>query len=233
MSEPPAIEMHDVTVVYDSQSANEVTALRSVSLSVMRGETVVITGHNGSGKSSVLKAVAGTVPVVSGKVRIQGIDVSSWPAHRRARLLGFIHQDPMMGTCPNLTVLENIRLYSSRSWWRPLPEFPPSKDAKVPLLSGLGLPLASKAHAQIRTLSGGQRQGTAISLALSSYRPILLMDEFSSSLDTRIRGASIEAIAHECRQRDLTILAVTHDSSAFASFNARFIRLSEGTVIQE
>jgi putative tryptophan/tyrosine transport system ATP-binding protein len=229
----PEIELRDITVIYEHQSVSEVTALRSVSLAVMPGEIAVLIGHNGSGKSTVLKALAGTAPVVSGTVRIRGADVSRWPASQRAHLLGLVHQDPMMGTCPNLTVHENVRLYASRPWWWPLPEFGMRQNTEVFLSANQHLPLSSKTHAPIKTLSGGQRQGLALALALSSSRSILLMDEFSSSLDNKVRETCIQAIAHASRKRNLTVLAVTHDLASFAPLGPRVIRLSEGAVMTD
>lgn len=230
MKDSPAVELRDVTVAYSEGTPDEVVALRGVSLSVLRGETLIITGGNGSGKSTLLKAIAGTAPVRSGAILIGGKDVTSWPPHRRAKLLGFIHQDPTLGTCPSMTVHENLRLVSSSPWWWPFPERLTMEEAHADLVGSSGLPLARKFGTLISSLSGGQRQATALILALGSNRRILLMDEFTSSLDDRARAAYLGIIAMESARRGLTILGVMHDLSGIGITGSRTIRLAGGII---
>ena len=191
---------------------------------------LIITGDNGSGKSTLLNAVAGTVPVKSGTVFIEGIDVSRWTAHWRAKRLGFIHQDPTLGTCPNMTVHENLRLVSGSRWWWPFPEQLSVGDDQRSLIESSGLPLDRKVGAMMSSLSGGQRQGAASILALTSTRPILLMDEFTSSLDDRVRASYLEIIAAERVRRQLTILGVMHDLDGTSALRCQTVKLLNGTI---
>jgi len=204
--------------------------LRGVSLSLKKGETLLITGGNGSGKSTLLRAIAGTAPVTSGKVLITGTDVTHWSPHRRARMLGFIHQDPMLGTCPNMTVHENLRLVGRAPWWNLLPESLSTEPVQLALIKSSGLSLDAKVGTVLNSLSGGQRQGAALIMALSSQRSILLMDEFTSSLDDHVRASYINIITAEAASRKLTILAVMHDLDGVALLSTKCIQMLSGRI---
>lgn len=230
MKQAPAIELQDVSVIYNQGTPDEVSALCKVSLVVERGETLIITGSNGSGKSTLLRAIAGTAPVTSGTVLVAGTDVTRWPPYRRARLLGFIYQDPMLATCPNMTVHENFRLASARCWWSLLPERLQVDERQAELVRSSGLALDRKAGALMNSLSGGQRQGATLALALSSSRNILLMDEFTASLDEQVRTSYLAIIARESAHRQLTILGVMHDLDGINVLKCRTMRLCSGTV---
>ncbi|MDR3548191.1 MAG: ATP-binding cassette domain-containing protein [Candidatus Pacebacteria bacterium] len=230
MNQTPAIELRDVSVIYNHGTPDEVVALRGASLIVEKGETLIITGSNGSGKSTLLRAIAGTAPVTSGKIFIGGTDVTKWQTHRRAKLLGFIYQDPMLGTCPNMTVHENFRLVTGGRWCSLLPERLQVDMEQARLVESSGLPLNRKASTLINSLSGGQRQGAALVLALSSNRSILLMDEFTASLDVAVRASYIEIIAKQSIQQELTILGVMHDLDGISILNCHIIRLAAGIV---
>lgn len=230
MSHLLAIELDDITVVYNHGTPDEVVALSHVSLSVSTGETLIITGSNGSGKSTLLNAIAGTAPVRSGRVLIDGVDVSRWAPYRRARRLGFVHQDTMLGTCPNMTLHENCRLAGGNRWWWPLPEKTSQDERQSQLIDLCALPLERKAGIPLTSLSGGQRQGTSLILALSSQRPILLMDEFTSSLDNQVRESCLKLIAQEVAQRHLTILAIVHNNDDAGYLRGRTINLVNGMI---
>jgi putative ABC transport system ATP-binding protein len=219
-----------MTVVYKEGTPDQVVALRGISLRVAKGETFVVTGGNGCGKSTLLKAIAGTVPIKSGTVRINGTNVTHWPAHRRAKFLGFVHQDPMLGTCPSLTIHENCRLVSRQSWWWPFPEQLSLEEQQSRLIEAGGLPLQTKAATALNSLSGGQRQALALVMALSSGCSILLMDEFTSSLDDSVRTVYLELIKNESARRRITIIAVLHDSNGIGVLNGRTARLVTGSL---
>ena len=229
MNESLSINLRNVTVVYNEGTPDEVVALRNVSLSVKKGETLVVTGGNGSGKSTLLKTIAGTVPIKSGSVFIEGIDVTHWSPHRRANFLGFIHQDPMLGTCPSLTFHENLRLVGGGCWWWPFPERFSIPRKQRELIESTGLPLIQKSNTMMSSLSGGQRQGAALILALSSKRSILLMDEFTSSLDD-VSKSSFWKILSAVAGRQMTILGVLHDLSGTDLLESRYIHFTNGTL---
>jgi putative ABC transport system ATP-binding protein len=228
MNAKPIIEVHDLCVAYNNGSPDETVVLRHLSLTVNEGETVMVTGANGSGKTTLLNAIAGTVPIRSGTIRVKGIDVTSWPRYRRARLLGLIHQDPMLSTCPNMSLYENLQLTGGNRWWLPFPSRLALDHQKPELLTSSGLPFQDKAATLLKSLSGGQRQGAAIVLALTSNRSVLLMDEFTSSLDEESRKLYLSTITKESARRKLTILGVTHAPETAQILQARILRMVDG-----
>jgi len=228
MTQTPAIELRDVTVVYNENSPNEVFALKNVSLCVSPGETVVLLGGNGSGKSTLLKAVAGTAPVKSGTVLLGGRDVTRWPAYRRSRHIGYVHQDPMLGTCPSLTVHENFQLSANVRWWLPTP-FPLKLRGEDRVsLQRTGLPLEERASTPVTMLSGGQRQAIALCLAFASPQSVLLLDEFTAALDTRTMQTVSRYVRQEIERTATTVLFVTHDLDHAAESSATCCLMVDG-----
>lgn len=230
MSEIPAIEVRNVTVVYNQGTPNEVVALKDVFLSVSKGELIVITGGNGSGKSTLLKAIAGTVPVISGQIFINGINVTKLPAYKRARLIGSVHQDPLLGTCPNLTVYENLQIALEKSWWKLSLNRFNLNDEQLSLFSKAGLELERKAATPMIMLSGGQRQIISLYLALSSNRPILFLDEFTSSLDENVKTIAIEMLIDYINTKSKTALIISHEGSMFTKRTNRMVRIGSGSI---
>ncbi|MEO5361036.1 MAG: ATP-binding cassette domain-containing protein [Nitrospirota bacterium] len=205
-----AIEVNNLTVVYNEGTPNEVVALDNVSLGLDKGDILILTGSNGSGKSTFVKAIAGIAPLKSGKVYIHGNDVTSWPAYRRAKYIGFVHQDPMLGTCPNLTVHENFQISRERPWWLPLPYPLRLTKGQLDSIDKIGLPLAERKTTPIGMLSGGQRQSIALCLALRKGT-ILLLDEFTSALDEQTKKAVLLYALSEANTMKSTVIMITHD----------------------
>ncbi len=228
MSDTPAIELRSVTVIYNEGTPNQVVALDDVSLLFAQGETVVITGGNGSGKTTLLKAIAGTAPLESGSVFLCGQDVTKWPPNRRARFLSYVYQDAMLGTCPNLTVFENLRLATRRAWWSLAPQTLSISESQLGLLEKTGLPLAAKAAAPVNVLSGGQRQALSLVLAYSKKRPVVLLDEFTSALDESVEENMMAFLRATTEENRHTTLAVTHSPEAISGIASRRIHLVEG-----
>lgn len=225
MTNTPIIEIKDLTVVYNSNTPYEVVALKDLSLKVEKGETLIITGGNGSGKSTLLRAISGTAPIKSGKVYIQGVDVTKWSANKRAKLLGTVHQDTMLGTCPNLTIQENFQLTNTKKWWQPLPYNLKLNNKQVESIKNTGLPLETRGTSKINMLSGGQRQAIAVCLAFENKKPILLFDEFISALDEMTAKNVLEFTIAQAISNKITLLMVLHNKNVIKKYNYNLINL--------
>lgn len=225
MSEVPALEVDKLTVIYNKGTPNETIALRDFSMVVQRGEAVLISGDNGSGKSTLLNAVAGTVPTESGTMILLGQDVTGQPDFKRSRRIGFVHQDPLMGTCPSLTVFENARLADfSRIWsLSPYVLSPHLHEFMTDEFSNHTI--STKLNSKVAYLSGGQRQLIAFLLFLSSKRPILLLDEFMSALDGDTKEHIAGMLARDIATHQRTYLIVSHDEAALAHVFSRKVLL--------
>ena len=211
MTNTPIIEIKNLTVVYNANTPYEVVALKDFSLKVEKGEILVITGGNGSGKSTLLRAISGTAPIKSGQILFNEVDITKWSANKRAKLLGTVHQDTMLGTCPNLTIQENFQLTNTKKWWQPLPYSLKLKDKQIESIKNTGLPLESRGISKINMLSGGQRQAIAVCLAFENKKPILLFDEFTSALDENTVKNVLDYTLKQAKKNETTMLVMMHN----------------------
>ena len=225
MTNTPIIEIKNLTVVYNANTPYEVVALKDFSLKVEKGEILVITGGNGSGKSTLLRAISGTAPIKSGQILIDGINITKWSANKRAKLLGTVHQDTMLGTCPNLTIQENFQLTNTNKWWHPLPYNLKLNDKQIQSIKNTGLPLETRDTSKINMLSGGQRQAIAVCLAFENKKPILLFDEFTSALDKKTVKNVLDFTYGQAKANNTTMLVVMHNININELWKKRIINL--------
>ncbi|EKE05556.1 MAG: hypothetical protein ACD_19C00219G0005 [uncultured bacterium] len=216
MTNIPILEVRDLTVVYNENTPYEVVALRNFSFKVQKGEIVLITGGNGTGKSTLLAAISGTMPIKSGQILINGIDVTKLGAIKRAKYLGTVHQDTMLGTCPNLTIQENFQLANTKSWWLPIPYSLKLTKTQIERIKNIGLLLETRGKSKINMLSGGQRQAIAVCLAFENNKPILLFDEFTSALDEKTKLNVLNFTIENARNSSSTILMVLHNANNYS-----------------
>jgi putative ABC transport system ATP-binding protein len=219
------LEVENLTVVYNENTPFEVVALKDFSMTVQKGEIVLISGGNGSGKSTLLRAISGAIPIKAGKIRINGKDISKWSADKRARFIATVHQDTMLGTCPNLTIQENFQLTNPRKWWSLTPYHLTLSNAQVESIKRTGLPLDARGTSQVNMLSGGQRQAVAVCLAFENNKSILLFDEFTSALDTTTAEKVLDLTFSKARENNSTLLMVMHNTQFIAYQNYKKVSL--------
>jgi putative ABC transport system ATP-binding protein len=212
------------------------TALNGITLTVPEGEFAFVVGHNGSGKSTLLNILAGEIESDSGGAAAFITEKERWdllklPRVDRASLIARVHQDPDRGTVSDLTVWENLRLAALESRWASPFRFSSSQETRKALgtlLEPVGL--ASKLELHARHLSGGERQLLAIVMALSRKPRLLLLDEFTSSLDSKNSEICLQHAIALASTSGATVLAVTHDFSEPVIYGDRVIALREGKV---
>lgn len=208
-------------------------ALRGASLNIPTGQFVSVIGSNGAGKSTFLNAIAGDVLVDSGRIEIDGQDVSRQTAWQRAALVARVFQDPMAGTCEALTIEENMALAMSRGQRRRL-RFALNKAHRELFrdrLASLRLGLEKRLTDRIGLLSGGQRQ--AVSLLMAALQPsrILLLDEHTAALDPKTAAFVMELTARIVEENRLTAMMVTHSMRQALDFGSRTVMLHQGQVV--
>jgi putative tryptophan/tyrosine transport system ATP-binding protein len=213
------------------------------SLSCPPGQFLVVIGSNGSGKSTLLNLVAGTLRQGAGRIHLGGRPLHRLRDHQRARWIGRVMQNPLEGTCPGLTVAENLRLAERRN--RParlasgflISAFggihPNAGDCRRyrELLAGLGLPLADRLDEQVGQLSGGQRQSLSLVMATLGSPDLLLLDEHTAALDPRAEAMVMALTDRLVRQLGTTALMVTHSIEQALSHGDRLVMLHEGGLI--
>jgi putative ABC transport system ATP-binding protein len=229
------IEIERLEKTFTQPGGERVLALRGVDLVIPSGQWVTVIGTNGSGKSTLLNAVAGTFLPDLGTVRISGTDVTRQPEYRRAALIGRVFQDPFKGTCPSMSVAENLRMAEMRGERRGL-RVGLSHSALAryhDLLKGLGMRLESRLKATMGTLSGGQRQAVTLLMATLKRPQLLLLDEHTAALDPRAADQVINVTNQVVREHALTTLMVTHSMEQALEQGDRTIMMHRGEVLAD
>lgn len=227
------LEIKNVYKTFNAGTVNEKVALKGLDLTLEDGDFVTVIGGNGAGKSTMLNAVAGVWPVDMGKIIIDGKDVTRLSEHQRAKYIGRVFQDPMMGTAPSMWIEENLALAARRGQRRGLSwgVMKEEKEQYRELLGGLGLGLESRLTTKVSTLSGGQRQALTLLMATLKRPKLLLLDEHTAALDPKTAAKVMELTDRIVREGQLTTLMITHNMRDAIQYGNRLIMLHDGHVI--
>ena len=227
------ITLKDIRITFNAGTILENKALRNVSLTVPEGQFMTIIGSNGAGKSTLLGAVSGETQIAGGSVDIDGVDVTKWPVHKRAKLAARVFQNPLAGTCATLTIEENMALAYRRGKRRGYQFALSSKRRNLfkDRIAILGLGLEDRLGDSIGLLSGGQRQAVSLIMATLADSHLLLLDEHTAALDPRMAAFILKLTNTVVKEFSLTVMMVTHSmKDALASGN-RTIMLHQGKVV--
>ena len=227
------IEARDIEITFNPGTPMETRALCGVTLDIPQGEFVTVIGSNGAGKSTFLNVLAGEALPDAGRISIDGEDVTRLSTDRRAGQVARVFQDPLGGSCADLTIEENLALAASRGRQRRLaPALNPIvRDEFRDHISRLGLGLENRLGDKMELLSGGQRQ--AVSLLMATLRPmkILLLDEHTAALDPKTAAFVLGLTRDIVAEKHLTTLMVTHSMRQALDVGTRTVMLHEGRVV--
>lgn len=215
---------------FNEGTVNEVRALQGVSFTLEEGGFVCVLGTNGSGKSTLLNAVAGSFPVDEGSIVLDGVDITKWPEHKRARSIGRVFQNPLSGTAPHMTIGENLSLALKRGKSRGLGQgiSAAQKEEFVRMVRPLNMDLEERLDNPIGKLSGGQRQALTLLMASALKPKLLLLDEHTAALDPKT-AAKVTEITQMIVNRDrLTTLMVTHSMQQAVHMGDRILMMHNG-----
>jgi putative ABC transport system ATP-binding protein len=229
------LEVRDVHLTFHPGTPSEVKALAGVNLKIEPGSFVIVIGTNGSGKSTSLNCVAGTHVPDSGSIWLAGRDITKWPEHKRASLIGRVFQNPFSGSAPLLSIEENLALAARRGLRRTLGWClnARNRDEIRERVRVLNMGLENRLPNPIGTLSGGQRQALTLLMATWRKPELLLLDEHTAALDPRSADQVI-AITKQIVARDkLTTLMVTHSMHQAVNLGDRLIMMHRGRVLQD
>ncbi len=224
------LSVRDCKLRFNPGQVNETLALRGVSLDIAVGQFVVVLGSNGAGKSTLLNTIAGVHVPEEGSIRLAGLDVTEHAEFRRARTIGRVFQDPLLGTAGPMTIEENLVLAERRNRHRRLRRPRRNEDHRQ-LLAQLGMGLEDRLTARVDTLSGGQRQALAVLMAMEADPALLLLDEHTAALDPAAATRVLEVTDRLVRERNITTLMITHNMSHATSVGDRTVMLHRGLVL--
>lgn len=227
------LQLENVSKTFNPGTINEKKALIDLSLHLNPGDFVTVIGGNGAGKSTMLNAVAGVWPVDSGSIIIDGINVTGECEHKRAKYIGRVFQDPMMGTAPSMQIEENLALAMRRGKRRGL-GWEIGKEEREEYrekLKELGLGLEDRLTAKVGLLSGGQRQALTLFMATLQKPKLLLLDEHTAALDPTTAAKVLELSDKLITENNLTAMMITHNMKDAINHGNRLIMMNEGRII--
>ena len=227
------LEIKEIWKTFNAGTVNEKQALRGVSLTLNDGDFCTVIGGNGAGKSTMLNAVAGTFPVDSGSISIGGTDVTRLPERKRAKFIGRVFQDPMMGTAPTMQIVENLALAARRGQSRGLKWgiTKAEKEQYQEMLRKLDLGLEDRLTSKVGLLSGGQRQALTLLMASLQKPKLLLLDEHTAALDPKTAAKVLELSDRIVAENHLTTMMVTHNMKDAIAHGNRLIMMYDGRIV--
>lgn len=229
------LELRNITKVYNPGTITEMCLFDNFNLKVSDGEFLSIVGSNGSGKTSLLNIICGNIAIESGEVLINQENVNKLSDFQRYKRIGRVYQNPAMGTCPSLTLLENMSLADNKGKLFGLGRSinKTRMDYYRDQLATLGLGLEDKLNVKIGSLSGGQRQ--AVALIMSTLTPIefLILDEHTAALDPKTAETIMVLTDKIVKEKQLTAIMVTHNLRYAADYGNRLIMMNKGDIILE
>ena len=227
------LELKNLNKYYNAGTVNEMCLFEDFNLTIEDGEFVSVVGSNGSGKTSMLNLICGSIPLDSGSIVINGENITKMPEYKRQRRIGRVYQNPAMGTCPNMTILENMALADNKG--KAFNLLPGTNKARIDFyrdqLKILGLGLEDKLDVKVGVLSGGQRQ--AMALLMSTMTPIefLILDEHTAALDPKTADTIMELTGKIVREKHLTTIMVTHNLRFAVDYGNRLLMMHQGTAV--
>ena len=227
------LEIKEVYKTFNAGTVNEKRALNGLSLTLDDGDFVTVIGGNGAGKSTMLNIVSGAYTVDSGSITIAGQDVTSLPEHKRAKFIGRVFQDPMMGTAATMQIEENLALAARRGQKRTLrPGITKAEREQYrEMLKILDLGLEDRLTSKVGLLSGGQRQALTLLMATLKKPKLLLLDEHTAALDPKTAAKVLETTEKIVHRDKLTTLMITHNMRDAIAHGNRLIMLYDGRVV--
>ena len=230
------LKISNISKTFNPGTINEKKALTNLSLHLQKGDFVTILGSNGAGKSTLFNAIAGSFPVDSGDIRLDGQNITSLPDYKRSKFIGRMFQDPLKGTAPNMTIEENLALAYMRATSGTSPFSMITRSDRKDFrerLSQLGLGLEDRMNHPVGLLSGGQRQALTLLMATMVTPKLLLLDEHTAALDPATAEKVLALTRQIVAENGITCLMITHNIPSALSLGNRTIMMNNGSIVLE
>lgn len=227
------LKLEQINKYYNAGTVNEMCLFENFNMTIADHEFVSVVGSNGSGKTSLLNLICGSIPLDSGRILINEQNITNMPEYKRQRRIGRVYQNPAIGTCPHMTILENMALADNKG--KSFNLRPGTNRQRIDdyrnALKTLGLGLEDKLDVKVGVLSGGQRQ--AMALLMSTMTPIefLILDEHTAALDPKTAEVIMELTDNIVKEKQLTTIMVTHNLRYAVEYGNRLVMMHQGHAI--
>ena len=221
------LKIENLCKTFNKGKIDEKIVFENLNVLINDGEFIIILGGNGTGKSTLMNLIAGSLIPDKGKIYLDDKDITNLPEHKRSKFIGRVFQDPMKGTSPNLTIEENLSLALLRSKKRTL-SFGINKNNREffrEKLSELNLGLENRLNTKIGLLSGGQRQAVTLLMATIVQPKILLLDEHTAALDPNSQEKILDLTNKIVSDKSMITIMITHNMNHMSRFDARIVKL--------
>ena len=226
------LELRQIDKTYNPGTVRELALLHGFNLSVEEGEFISIVGSNGSGKTSLLNLICGSMAPDAGQIILDGEDITRQKESARYRRIARIYQNPAMGTCASMSIAENMALAECK--FKRMNLMPALNRSRVPaykqMLSELGMGLENMMNARAGSLSGGQRQALSMTMSRLSPADFLILDEHTAALDPNAADMIMAMTDRMVREQKLTAIMVTHNLRYALEYGSRLIMMHQGGI---
>lgn len=227
------LKLEHIHKTYNIGTVNESTLFTDFNLEVKKGQFISVIGSNGSGKTSMLNMICGSIPIDSGTISVQGKDITKLKEFQRSKFIGRVFQDPAKGTCPSMNILQNMAMADNKG--KPFNLSPGINKKRIQYyqeqLSRLKLGLEDKLYVKVGALSGGQRQAMALLMSTMTPLDFLILDEHTAALDPKTSEIIMELTDEIVREKQLTTLMVTHNLRHAVEYGDRMIMMHQGGIV--
>lgn len=227
------LDIQNILKIYNPGFVTEMCLFKDFSLRIEDGQFVSVVGSNGSGKTSLLNIICGSIPIEGGDVLLDGKSISKIKDYKRYATMGRVYQNPSLGTCPNMTMLENLSLADNKGKAFNLTWGVNKKkvDTYREQLASLGLGLEDKINVKMGSLSGGQRQAVALLMATMTPLRFLILDEHTAALDPKTAEIIMQLTDQLVKEKKLTVIMVTHNLRYAVEYGNRILMMNQGKVV--
>ena len=224
------LTLSHISKTFNPGTVNEKTAIKDLSLHLEKGDFVTIIGANGAGKSTLFNAISGSFYTDEGSVVLDGEDVTFQPEYKRAKSIGRLFQDPMLGSAPGMTIEENLALAAGQGGW--LSHVTREQKAAFrDRLALLDMGLEERMKQPVGLLSGGQRQALTLLMATMVPPKLLLLDEHTAALDPGTAEKVLALTKSIVEEGNLTCMMITHNMQSALDLGNRTLMMDSGRII--